>query len=82
MKPMTNCPGLIEVAALPTSSTMPQLSCPIGVGWVIGLMPRQGHRSHPQKQVAEIQMTASVGFGGRCRHVGKQVFSDTFTPPD
>ena len=33
-EPITNCPGLIEVTALPTSSTMPQYSCPIGVGSV------------------------------------------------
>ena len=39
---MTNWPGLTEVTALPTSSTMPQYSCPIGVGSVIGLMPRYG----------------------------------------
>src|SRR5712671_2412680 len=26
--PMTNCPGLIDLTALPTSSTMPQYSCP------------------------------------------------------
>ena len=29
---MTNWPGLIVVTALPISSTMPQYSCPIGVG--------------------------------------------------
>src|SRR5882762_11662654 len=45
--PMTNWPGLIDVTARPTSSTMPQYSCPIGVGSVVGLMPRYGHRSDP-----------------------------------
>src|SRR5256885_782492 len=30
---MTNWPGLIFVTARPTSSTMPQYSCPMGVGW-------------------------------------------------
>jgi hypothetical protein len=29
---MTNWPGLIVLTVLPTSSTMPQYSCPIGVG--------------------------------------------------
>jgi hypothetical protein len=38
--PITNCPGLIDLTALPTSSTMPQYSCPIGVGAVTALMPR------------------------------------------
>jgi hypothetical protein len=59
-EPMTNWPGLIEVTARPTSSTMPQYSCPIGVGCVIGLMPRYGQRSEPQMQLADIRMTASV----------------------
>ena len=31
-EPMTNCPGLMDLTALPTSSTMPQYSCPIAVG--------------------------------------------------
>src|SRR6266403_1470519 len=61
-EPITNWPGLIEVTALPTSSTMPQYSCPIGVGWGTGLMPRYGHRSDPHTQVADILMMASVGF--------------------
>ena len=39
-EPMTNWPGLTVLTALPTSSTMPQYSWPIGVGCVIGLMPR------------------------------------------
>src|SRR5205809_6511936 len=59
---MTNRPGLMEVTALPTSSTMPQYSCPIGVGWGTGLMPRYGHRSDPHTQVAEILTMASVGL--------------------
>jgi hypothetical protein len=52
----------MEVTSLPTSSTMPQYSCPIGVGWAIGWMPRYGHRSEPHTHVAEILMMASVGF--------------------
>ena len=31
-EPMTNWPGLIDLTAGPTSSTMPQYSCPMGVG--------------------------------------------------
>ena len=42
---MTNWPRLIEVTALPTSSTDLQYSCTIGVGWGNGLIPRYGHRS-------------------------------------
>jgi hypothetical protein len=38
--PTTNWPGLIVVTWLPTSSTMPQYSWPIGVGWETALMPR------------------------------------------
>src|SRR5437899_5405934 len=41
---------------------MPQYSCPIGVGWAIGWMPRYGHRSDPHTHVAEILMMASVGL--------------------
>ena len=59
---MTNWPGLTEVTARPTSSTMPQYSCPIGLGSGNRLMPRYGHRSDPQTQVAEILMMASVGL--------------------
>jgi hypothetical protein len=59
---MTNWPGSMEVTPLPTSSTMPQYSCPIGVGWAIAWMPRYGHRSEPHTHVAEILMMASVGF--------------------
>ena len=39
-EPTTNWPGLMCLTALPTSSTMPQYSWPIGVGPVIGAMPR------------------------------------------
>src|SRR5437016_7011191 len=39
-EPTTNCPGLMDLTALPTSSTMPQYSCPIGVGPSIGCKPR------------------------------------------
>src|SRR5437016_11674079 len=59
---MTNWPGLTEVTALPTSSTMPQYSCPIGVGCGTALMPRYGHRSDPHTHVAEFLMMASVGL--------------------
>src|SRR6266550_2503694 len=59
---MTNWPGLMEVTALPTSSTMPQYSCPIGVGWGTGLIPRYGHKSEPHTHVAEFLTIASVGF--------------------
>jgi hypothetical protein len=39
-EPTTNCPGSMVSTWLPTSSTMPQYSWPIGVGRVIGSMPR------------------------------------------
>ena len=39
-EPMTNRPGLIERTALPTSSTTPQYSWPMGVGRSIGCTPR------------------------------------------
>src|SRR5207253_6769199 len=58
---MTNCPGLTDRTARPTSSTMPQYSCPIGVGPLIGSSPRYGHRSDPHTHVREIRMMASVG---------------------
>src|SRR6266404_5262371 len=61
-EPMTNWPGLTDLTALPTSSTMPQYSWPIGVGWAIGWIPRYGHRSDPHTHVAEILMMASVGL--------------------
>jgi hypothetical protein len=38
--PTTNWPGWIAVTALPTASTIPQYSWPIGVGWVGVSMPR------------------------------------------
>src|SRR6266542_3911470 len=60
--PMTNWPRLTEVTARPTSSTIPQYSCPIGVGCETALMPRYGHRSDPHTHVAEILMMASDGF--------------------
>src|SRR5260370_1300403 len=39
-EPMTKWPGFTDLTALPTSSTIPQYSCPIGVGSGTGLMPR------------------------------------------
>src|SRR5256712_13474026 len=39
---------------------MPQYSCPIGVGWVTGWMPRYGHKSDPHTHAAEILIIASV----------------------
>ena len=60
-EPMTNCPGLTDRTAPPTSSTMPQYSCPIGVGPLMGWSPRYGQRSDPHTQVAAMRMTASVG---------------------
>src|SRR5438128_759651 len=59
---MTNWPGLTDLTALPTSSTYPQYSCPIGVGSVTWLIPRYGHRSDPQMHVAGNRRTASVGL--------------------
>ena len=61
-EPMTNCPFFTRVTSLPTSSTTPQYSCPIGVGCVMGLAPRYGQRSEPHTHAAAIRMTASVGF--------------------
>src|SRR5437899_7412163 len=61
-EPITNWPGLIEVTALPTSSTMPQYSCPILVGCVSPMMPRQGQRTDPQSQIADSLMMALVGL--------------------
>jgi hypothetical protein len=60
-EPITNCPGFTDRTALPTSSTNPQYSCPIGVGLSIGWIPRYGHRSDPHTHVAAMRMTASVG---------------------
>jgi hypothetical protein len=59
---MTNCRGLTDRTAPPTSSTMPQYSCAIGVGPLTGWIPRHGHSSDPQTQVAEILTMASVGL--------------------
>jgi hypothetical protein len=59
--PMTNCPGFTDVTARPTSSTTPQYSCPIGTGAVVDWIPRYGHKSDPQMQVAESRKMASVG---------------------
>jgi hypothetical protein len=53
-EPMTNWPDLIAVTALPTSSTMPQYSCPIGVG--------DERADAAIDQVAQILMMASVGL--------------------
>jgi hypothetical protein len=39
-EPTTNWSGSMFSTALPTSSTMPQYSWPIGVGPSIGSMPR------------------------------------------
>ena len=60
-EPTTNWPGFTDLTALPTSSTKPQYSCPIGVGPLIGCSPRYGQRSDPQTHVAAIRITASVG---------------------
>ena len=57
-----NWPGVIAVSLKPTSSTMPTYSCPIEIGSPTGSVPRYGHRSDPQMQVAESPMTASVDF--------------------
>src|SRR5438270_6409306 len=58
---MTNCPGLTDFTARPTSATTPQYSCPMGEGPLIGWRPRYGHRSDPHTHVAAMRMTASVG---------------------
>src|SRR5947209_6992205 len=60
-EPTTSCPGLMDLTALPTSSTKPQYSCPIGVGPSICCTPRYGQRSDPQMQVAGRRRIASVG---------------------
>src|SRR5437870_8858852 len=44
-EPITNWPGLIEVTALPTSSTMPQYTYPIGDRFLHALTPLYGQRS-------------------------------------
>src|SRR5207245_26022 len=61
-EPMTNWPGLIDLTARPTSSTMPQYSCPIGVGCVVCCTPRYGHKSDPHTHADEILITAYVGY--------------------
>src|SRR4051794_1479893 len=50
----------MDFTALPTSSTNPQYSCPIGVGPLIGCKPRYGQRSDPHTHVTAIRITASV----------------------
>src|SRR5437870_4125738 len=52
----------METTSLPTSSTVPQYSWPIGVGSVTRSAPRYGHRSDPHTHVAEIRMMASAGL--------------------
>ena len=54
-------PRLYGFTALPTSSTMPQYSWPIGVGCVMAFAPRYGHRSDPQTHVTDVLTMASVG---------------------
>ncbi len=39
-EPTTNWPGLTLATSLPTSSTMPTYSCPIGCGSPMGSAPR------------------------------------------
>ena len=60
-EPMTNCPGLTDFTALPTSSTMPQYSCPIGVGPVDRLQPPIRPQVRPAHAGAAMRMMASVG---------------------
>src|SRR5690348_13911504 len=59
--PTTNWPRLTCFTSRPTSSTTPQYSWPIGVGPFGASMPRYGHRSEPQTQVADRRMMTSVG---------------------
>src|SRR5919204_4527815 len=60
-EPTTKSPTLIVSTAPPTCSTTPTYSWPIGVGRVIGSMPRYGQRSEPHTHAAATLMTASVG---------------------
>jgi hypothetical protein len=60
-EPTTNWPGLMVLTSLPTSWTMPTYSWPIGNGPSSASIPRYGHRSEPQTQVADSRMIASVG---------------------
>src|SRR5690349_18885234 len=75
-EPTTNCPFRIVLTSLPTSSTMPQYSWPIGVGPAIGCSPRYGHRSDPHTHAAEILMIASL----RSISVGSGIDSNRTSP--
>jgi hypothetical protein len=75
-EPTTNWPGLTEMTALPTSTTMPQYSWPIASGDLTSLRPRNGHRSDPQMQLADNRMMASVG----CRIFGSGTSSQRTSP--
>jgi hypothetical protein len=57
----TKSPGRMVRTSDPTSSTTPAISCPMRRGRRVGLIPRYGHRSEPQTQVAVVRTTASVG---------------------
>ena len=50
---MTNCPGFTEVTARPTSSTMPQYSCPIGVGAVVGWLYERAMNRRANAEMAK-----------------------------
>ena len=39
-EPTTNCPGLMSRTSPPTSTTVPQYSCPMCIGAVTGFAPR------------------------------------------
>src|SRR5215213_7868526 len=58
--PTTKSPTLTFFTSRPTSSTTPAYSWPI-TWWSAGSIPRYGHRSDPQMQVAVRRTTASVG---------------------
>ncbi|CAM5564356.1 hypothetical protein SCANM63S_09385 [Streptomyces canarius] len=60
-EPTANWPGSTEVTSLPTASTKPTYSCPMGCASSVASRPRQGHRSVPHTQVTAVRMTASVG---------------------
>src|SRR3954447_6287057 len=58
--PTTKSPTFTVSTSAPTSSTMPTYSWPIA--WCsTGAMPRYGHRSEPQMQLAASRMMASDG---------------------
>ena len=57
---MTKSPGLNEVTAEPTSSTMPTASWPMVSPALMSFSPRYGHRSDPQMQPATTLTIASV----------------------